>query len=346
MRPGFLLLVLSLVLVQAQAAGPQPRDGAPSDPAQPEATQPQPDAAKTPGTARRARPAGAVRHSQILAPVWVGNSPVEGIAPESFRATLGAREATVRGIRDIQAPLLLFVAVDFSADLILTEAAKNALVESLNQAGPNLYAALLRIPEQPMVQLDPTTDREKFANAVRSLPMSGRAGFFEMVDVIAGVTNPIVARHPVRAAVLYLTDSEIRNYRQDYTNPVINAADSRDLSRRFPDALIREKVNTLTNELLRGSVPIFVVHLNYRNDPLNEAYQTGIKRLAQATGGRSVFCRSIAEIPVAIGDMVNAIQAMGMVEVTIPEGVSGSVTLTLKHTDKPLEFRTLFEIPK
>lgn len=333
MRPGNLVIVFSLLLSLLGAAAAQERDGAPRK-------------ASGGGSTGRAKPARPVRIKQVPVPVWVGNGPAEGISADSLQAKFGAIEAPIRGVRDAQTPLLLFVAIDFSADLILTESAKNALVESLQEAGPRVHAALLRIPEQPMVQLDPTTDREKFAEVLRTLPMSGRAGFFEMVDVVAGVTNPILMRHPVRVAVLYLTDSEIRNYRQDYTNPVINAADSRDLSRRFPDALIREKVNTLTNELLRSSVPIFVVHLNYRNDPLNEAYQTGIKRLAEATGGRSVFCRSIAEIPVAIGDIVNAIQAMGMVEVAVPDGVSGSVTLTLQHAEKPLVFRTLFDFPR
>lgn len=333
MRPRSILFVPLLLLSLLLAASAQRPDVDSSKPSRREG-------------AGRAKPSRPLRTKQVPVPVWVGNGPVEGFAPDSFQATFGKAKAPIRGVRDAQSPLLLFVAIDFSADLILTESAKNALVESLQQAAPNVHAALLRIPEQPMVQLDPTTDREKFAEVLRTLPMSGRAGFFEMVDVIASVTNPILARHPVRVAVLYLTDSEIRNYRQDYTNPVINAADSRDLSRRFPDALIREKVNTLTNELLRSSVPIFVVHLNYRNDPLNEAYQTGIKRLAQATGGRSVFCRSIAEIPVAIGDIVNAIQAMGMVEIAVPDGVSGSVTLTLEHAEKPVEFRTLFNFPK
>ncbi|MCZ2157303.1 MAG: hypothetical protein LC114_25970 [Bryobacterales bacterium] len=261
-------------------------------------------------------------------------------------AKFGTASSTVMGIRDTTTPLLLFVAIDFSDSLILSEAAKTALVQSIKQANPNTYVALLRIPEQPMVLLDPSLDRNEFAETLATLPMSGRAGFFEMVNVIAEVTDPLMRQNPVRAAILYLTDSEIHNYRQDYTNPVINAADSRDLSRRFPDALIRERVNTLTNELLRSSTPIFVVHLNYRNDTLNEAYQTGIKRLAQATGGRSVFCRSIAEIPVAIGDMVNAIQAMDIVEVAIPEGVSGSVSLTLEDSSSAIEYRSLFDIQK
>lgn len=286
------------------------------------------------------------RPDTILVPLWLGNSDAKELNPGDFKAILSTSEAKVTGTRSTETPLLLFVAVDFSADLILTEAAKAAMVTAIQEAGPQVYLSLLRIPEQPMVIVDPTTDREKFAESLQTLPMSGRAGFFEMVDVITGVTNPVLSRNKVRAAVLYLTDSEIRNYRQDYTNPVINSADSRDLSRRFPDALIREKVSTLTNQLLRTNVPLFVVHLNYRSDPLDEAYQTGIKRLAQSTGGRSVFCRSIAEIPVAIGDMVNAIQAMGMLEVAVPDGVSGSVALSLESPLGPMEYRNLFDVQR
>lgn len=286
------------------------------------------------------------RPGTILVPLWLGNGGAKELNPGDFKAILSASEAKVTGARSTETPLLLFVAVDFSADLILTEAAKTAMVAAIKEAGPQVYLSLLRIPEQPMVIVDPTTDREKFAESLQTLPMSGRAGFFEMVDVITGVTNPVLSRNKVRAAVLYLTDSEIRNYRQDYTNPVINSADSRDLSRRFPDALIREKVSTLTNQLLRTNVPLFVVHLNYRSDPLDEAYQTGIKRLAQSTGGRSVFCRSIAEIPVAIGDMVNAIQAMGMLEVAVPDGVSGSVALSLESPLGPMEYRNLFDVQR
>lgn len=265
---------------------------------------------------------------------------------EDFRARVGGTPLTVQGGRFDDSPLLLFVAIDFSADLILTESAKDALANALRGARPNLLAALLRIPEQPMVILDPTPDREQFIEAMKGLPMSGRAGLFEMVEVIAGVTSPLVREHPVRVAVLYLTDSEISNYREDYTNPVINRSDARDLSRRFPDALIREKVSSLTNTLQRSSVPIFVVHLNYRNDTLNEAYQTGLRRLAESTGGRGVFCRSIAEIPVAVGDMVNAIQAMGMLEVEAPASVSGSFTMTLESDLGSLSYRSQFQPPR
>lgn len=298
------------------------------------------------GDGESPRKDGKRRHPSILVPVWISGGATADTGPDAFVAKFPSIPAKVTSVRGGEVPLLLFVAIDFSEALILTEAAKTALAQAIRDTKPQVYTSLLRIPEQPMVLLDPSKDREAFADTLATLPMSGRAGFFEMVDVIAGVTDPVMRQNPVRAAVLYITDSEIHNYRQDYTNPVINSADSRDLSRRFPDALIREKVSTLTNELLRTSVPIFVVHLNYRNDTLNEAYQTGIKRLAQATGGRSVFCRSIAEIPVAIGDMVNAIQAMDIVEVAVPDGVAGVVSLTLEHPSGPIEYRSLFDISK
>lgn len=292
---------------------------------------------------RKAAPAGA---SRILVPVWLPSGVEQSWDAGAFQPRVGNTEGKVVGGRFPESPLLLFVAIDFSADLILTEAAKESMANALRNARPELLAGLLRIPEQPMVISDPTSDREQVIEAMKTLPMSGRAGLFEMVEVIAGITSPLVRSHPVRAAVLYLTDSEISNYREDYTNPVINRSDARDLSRRFPDALIREKVSTLTNNLQRSSVPIFIVHLNYRNDPLNEAYQTGLRRIAESTGGRGVFCRSIAEIPVAIGDMVNSIQAMGMLEVEVPATVTGSFTLTLESTLGAVQHRSQFQPPR
>ncbi|MCW5964769.1 MAG: hypothetical protein KIT83_12075 [Bryobacterales bacterium] len=279
-------------------------------------------------------------------PLWRPSGAEQEWNLTDFQAKVGATEAKVIDGRFDDSPLLLFIAIDFSADLILTESAKESLASALRIAQPAVLAGLLRIPEQPMVIVDPTTNREQFISAMKTLPMSGRAGLFEMVEVVAGVTSPLVREHPVRAAVLYLTDSEISNYREDYTNPVINRSDARDLSRRFPDALIREKVSTLTSNLQRSSIPIFIVHLNYRNDPLNEAYQTGLRRLAESTGGRGVFCRSIAEIPVAIGDMVNSIQAMGMLEVEVPATISGSFTLTLESAIGAVQHRSQFQPPR
>lgn len=307
-----------------------------------------PPASKQPAEKEKRPPkkaAGAGEAFRIYSPIWSPPSPPPGEVPDLV-AHAGVAEAAVLAQRTDEAPLLLFVAIDFSDDLILTESAKESLAKSIKGVKPNVYTSLLRIPEQPMVLVDPTQDREPFIEGLRTLPMSGRAGFFEMVDVVSSVTEPLVRKYPVRVAVLYVTDSEISRYRSDYTNPVINSADSRDLSRRFPDALIREKVNTLTSTLVRTSVPLFVVHLRYRSDTLNEAYQTGLRRLAETTGGRAVFCRSIADIPTSIADMLNTIQAMKMVEVEVPGKVTGSFSLSLESGAGPLQHRTLFQRPR
>ena len=48
--------------------------------------------------------------------------------------------------------------------------------------------------------------------------------------------------------------------------------------------------------LATRQAPLFVVHLRYRGDRLGEAYQNGLKQLAEVTGGTAIFCRSSEEI--------------------------------------------------
>ena len=55
--------------------------------------------------------------------------------------------------------------------------------------------------------------------------------------------------------------------------------------------------------------PLFTVHLAYRTDTLNQAYQTGLMTLAETTGGASYFCRSQAEISETIGRVFETIRS-------------------------------------
>ena len=96
----------------------------------------------------------------------------------------------------------------------------------------------------------------------------------------------------MRVAVFYITDSDPENYREDFTNPVINSSDTHDLSRKFPEALVQDKISKVAAVLAERQAPLFVVHLRYRSDRLGEAYQNGLKQLAEVTGGSAIFCRS------------------------------------------------------
>lgn len=139
--------------------------------------------------------------------------------------------------------------------------------------------------------------------------MGGKAGLLETIEGAAEIADGMLRKAAVRAAVLYLTDSSIANYREDYTNPVINQSDRTDLSRRFPDRLIRDRVRQLEAALESRLAPVFVLHLEDRPGPLEEAHQNGLKKLAEATGGGAVFCRTPAEIGPALEEMLLKIRS-------------------------------------
>jgi hypothetical protein len=162
------------------------------------------------------------------------------------------------------------------------------------------------------------------------------------------IADAILAKANVRVAVLYVTDSDVGNYREDFTNPVINSSDSGDLSRRFPEQLIQERIARVEANLAGRQAPLFIVHLNYRNDRLNEAYQVGLRRLSEITGGAAEFCRSVVEIPTAIQKSFELIASHYSVSLEVPDRSLKSVEIQLGLADgrggRSLNYRTRFAL--
>jgi hypothetical protein len=202
---------------------------------------------------------------------------------------------------------MLLVVLDLAGDLSLVDPAREALIDGIRKLPANTYVGLLRAQDGLRVLVDPGPNREPVLEAIRGLSISGHAALLDTVETAAQLGDNILSKAKVRLAVLYVTDSSIANYREDYTNPVVNASDSRDMSRRFPEGLVKEKIQQLHARLKESSSPLFVVHLNYQNDRLSDAYQTGLLELATATGGGAEFCRSVADIPDTIARMLASI---------------------------------------
>ena len=161
------------------------------------------------------------------------------------------------------------------------------------------------------------------------------------IEQAARIGSSIIQRSGVRLAILYLTDSDIQNYREAYTDPVVNSSDQGDLSRRFSDVLVRERISRIAASLKESAAPLFIAQLTYRTDRLNLAYQTGLIALAGATGGSATISRSIAEIPSAIGDLLDRIQAHYSVRVALPAKHPGKVSVTLESAEGvPLTYRS------
>jgi hypothetical protein len=273
--------------------------------------------------------------------VWAEAPEGAALMPKDLTATLAGMEARVMDLRGPGDDLILVAVLDLAGDLSLAEPAKEALAADIEKLSPRTAVAVMRAQDGAKVLADPGTDRAAAVSAVRDLPVSGKAGLLNTVETVTRLADAILAKANVRVAVLYVTDSDPENYREDFTNPVINSSDTHDLSRKFPEALVQEKISKVAAVLAQRQAPLFVVHLRYRSDRLGEAYQSGLKQVAEVTGGSAIFCRSSEEIADAIQRALNLIASSYSVAVALPDLRSNSFDLKLDAGGKySLTYRT------
>ncbi len=273
-------------------------------------------------------------------PAANGGAPALG--PGDFSAKVEGAAARILSVRGPADDLVLLLVLDMVGDMGLIEPARAALVSVVQRLQPNIYVGLLRAQDGLQVVLDPTLDRAATAAAIQSFPVSGKAGLLDTVEAVSRVADAMLARSAVRVAVLYVTDSDIRNYREDYTNPVINSSDYHDMSRRFPEALVREKISKLDESLASFQAPVFLVHLDYRSDRLNEAYQSGLLQLAATTGGVGLFCRSNTEIQTSIEKIAGMIASHYSVDLELAGRPAKSIQVSLESAGRSLSYRSRF----
>lgn len=266
----------------------------------------------------------------------------EEIDPAGLQAKVEGKTAKIVGCRTSTADLMLLIVFDLTGDLTLADAARQSLLAEIERLGQNVWMGLMRAQDGLQVVLDPTADRAAAVQAINGLAITGRANLLDSLEPAATLATRLLGRTGVRTAVLCVSDSNIYNYREDYTNPVINYSDSRDLSRRFPEALIREKTAKVAASLAELDAPVFTSHLAFLRDRLNEAYQTGLNQIMQATGGEALFARSQTEIAPLIADTVKRIGSMWAIDVEIPPGTPRNFTIELAAGSTQFNYRSRF----
>lgn len=287
------------------------------------------------------KPAGTVLH----VPVWTNSSDAPPLTAKDLTATLSGTAARIVDVKGPSDNLMLVAVLDLAGDLSLAEPAKEALASDIEKLPQRTAVAILRAQDGPKVLADPAADRTPAVTAVRDLPVSGKAGLLDSLETVEKLADGVLAKSGVRVAVLYITDSDVENYREDFTNPVINSSDTHDLSRRFPEALIQDKISKVAAVMAERQAPLFIVHLRLRSDRLGEAYQNGLKQLAEVTGGSSVFCRSSEEIADSIQRMLNLIASSYSVSLALPERPPKAIQVQLDAGDKyTLTYRTRFVV--
>ena len=240
---------------------------------------------------------------EFKTPVWIGG------ATEELEVRLDGAPVEVREVRTPDDGLILLVVLDTVKFPDRADVARNAIVEKLEELGPRYFAGVMTAQDGLRVQLDPVHGRQKLREKLESLDVRGVPGLLDVVVQSSRIADQTLASAKVRLAVLFLTDGEIRDYRGDYTVPIVNPSDQRDLSRRFRGQLIQERVRSILDSLETAQAPLFFLHLARQYDDLNETYQNGISQLAQFTGGEALFAQGVQEIPAMVGRLLDEIAA-------------------------------------
>jgi hypothetical protein len=282
--------------------------------------------------------------ASVSIPAWIETNNCA--LPPKFEAALNGKPVAVTAQLGPSSDQVILVVLDLTGDLSLIEAAKQALIAEISKLPHNAWVGLLRTQDGLHVLADPGTDRQPLIDAIRSLSNSSEPGLLETVHSALSLADAILRKSPVRVSVLYITDGSIYSYREDYSNPVINGSDPHDLSRRFPEALITEKISKLVEDSGSLQAPLFVVHLNHRRDRLNVAYENGLETLADATGGKSDVCRSVAEIPEAVAAMMARISSAWRLTLAVPAKIHNHFQIHLTAPcgdgDLRISWRTRF----
>jgi hypothetical protein len=276
----------------------------------------------------------------LRVPVWPADGNV--IEAAALSAKVENRPARVVRARGPGTDLLVLLVLDLTGDLTLVDSARQTLQARLDALPANVWVGLFRSQDGLHVLADPSPGRAAVKEAIESLQIAGRAGLLETIEPAARLGDSLIEKSPVRLALLYVTDSNIHNYREDYTNPVINYSDQRDLSRRFPEALVREKTSRLAETLASLRPPLFVVHLAFLRDRLNEAYQTGLQQMAEITGGQARFCRALTDIPGEIEQCFERVVSHWAVDFEPPDRLPKTFSVQLSAGDRELSYRTRF----
>lgn len=265
----------------------------------------------------------APARTPLKIPVWVekqeGTFWEEG-KRQSFKVFLEDKEVAIKNFQHPKSSTVLLIVFDTVADLTRVDEARNALQEAVEGLNEQYWIGLLKAQDGLSVLQEPTADRKLLSEKIHGIQVNGKAGLLDTLEPVSQLATAILQKAAVRLSVLYITDSGIANYRADYLNPVINSSDSGDLSRRFSDRVVQERISRLSESLSAFTVPLFVLHLEYRSDTMNLAYQSGLERLAAESGGATLLCRTTDEIRPALTNLLTRIRS-GYVVTVDPLGL-------------------------
>ncbi|MDX2044850.1 MAG: hypothetical protein SF097_26800 [Acidobacteriota bacterium] len=286
----------------------------------------------TPIFAQTAKPETAPK-GLLKIPVWVEESDdqfwLDGNR-QAFKVFVEEKESPLKSFQTPKSSTILLIVFDTVADLARVDQARTALNEAIKTLGQNYWVGLLKAQDGLSVIQEPTADRKVLVDKIQAIQVNGKAGLLDTLEPVSKLAAGMMQKANVRVAVLYVTDSGIANYRADYLNPVVNSSDSGDLSRRFSDRAIQEQMSRQSDALGEFTAPIFVLHLSYRTDSMNLAYQSGLERIALASGGVTLFSRTVDDVESLLKILLARIQSSYVLGVDQPSAKRRTIKLRVE----------------
>lgn len=270
---------------------------------------------------------------RFCVPFWVlkDGAPVQPrIGREDLSIFAGPEPLRITRQEQPGTPTFLFLAFDLVEDQAPINTAKQALAEKVGKLGPEYWVGLIEVQETLSVIQDPTKDKRLLLKKIQQSRQFGKAGLLESVQALADFSSSLMRKSSVRVAVILVTDSDVANYRTEYSNPTINRSDSRDLSRRFQGRALQEEISRLSTAMVRFPVPLLVVHVAPGRDSLNRTYQNGLVQVTGAAGGRLFLSKSTGDIPRTLQEAFEWADSFYAVEFEVPPRPSGLFEIEAK----------------
>ena len=281
-------------------------------------------------------PANTPNKPQLKVPVWIETEEnqfwLDG-KRQSFKVFLDDQEVALKNLQGPTSGTILLVVFDTVVDLTRIELARHAVTEALKNLPENHWISLFTAQDGLNVLLEPTANRTALAEKIAAIQVNGRAGLLDTLEPVARLAVSMQQKANVRVSVLYVTDTGVANYRADMLNPVVNSSDTGDLSRRFADRAVQERMSRMAQDLSAFTIPFFMLHLEYRADTLNLAYQSGLERIANDSGGAAQFCRTNDEIVPSLELLLKRLRSGYVLSFDAPKRKRASAKLRVTATD-------------
>lgn len=274
----------------------------------------------------------------LKTPVWA-DAP-----PSDLDVEINGQLAAPVAVSDSDSHLILLLVLDAVSRPDRVDAAREAVISKLTELGRKVHAGVLSAQDGLSVVQPPIRSRKRLREKLESVAVRGVPGLLDVVGQVSRLADETLGAADIRLAVLFLTDGQIEDYRGDYTLPVVNPSDSRDLSRRFRGQLIRERIRSVAGSLESSQAPIFFLHLVRRYDDLNEVYQNGISEFARMTGGLALFARAVQDVPVMVEQLLDEIAAH--VVLSLEVACDGPLRLEVMADDAGARHKELLRCPR